>query len=716
MPTENLGQIAGLHIGTVAPTNTKMLWYDDNGGQKIVKYYDVGTTTWKAFDGVGVYVPIAGGTMTGPLVLNADPVVALGAATMAYVDAQVLAVAGTLSAVLTAGNTTGGTDISITASDFIAYNRGSGGKLDSAVTTGVRVWTLPDATGTLLMGTGTNNVSAIWSSGSLTDGVILDDGTTAGVGALDAAVVFNIDTATIVTAFKARTTVAAGVGVEGISNGATGGLHVGGDFTAEGSTNDTNIGVKGYGSSSGTFPGSIGGYFLGEGSTVTSIGAFGEYKNSGTLITGAGLFGMSNPVGPASGLNAGVAALTSEGDPGAIADIAAVGAALAVRYQGTGITTNRYGAHIEIVGSNSADNTALLLNAIAGANNYALITAGGFVGIGVAAPTKIFEVSDGDGVITLDTSAVTGAYNYDTVLTDTGVSLQTSVVKNLNVSLGGTVVSTHLSTGGLAVGVHTSVDSHLHVKFSGALADMDGGIRGTMSNSTPYVEATPAYANSLVLENEDITVNNTTAIVFRSKDTGSTTRDGAFMLAEYVARGATTVTAELVFGVDGKETLRTASGLVTIGGVSNESLLKVHGPLSLKQVGGTPSSASGYGGIHTRTDNNLYYVDDTDARYRLGNGGWEVKTTGDPTYLAYNKSFVLVIAAVCTVVLPAANLSDRVGVKAIAGTVTKVDIKTQTGEKIDGVIRSSTALPVVAQYDTFTFVSDGVDWFIESQP
>lgn len=44
--TRNLGQISAIYIGTTAPTNTKLIWYDDNVGEKIHKYYDVLTETW----------------------------------------------------------------------------------------------------------------------------------------------------------------------------------------------------------------------------------------------------------------------------------------------------------------------------------------------------------------------------------------------------------------------------------------------------------------------------------------------------------------------------------------------------------------------------------------------------------------------------------------------------------------------------------------------
>ena len=51
--TRNLGQIAAIYIGTTAPTNIKLIWYDNNEGEKIHKYYDVLTETWKSLADTG---------------------------------------------------------------------------------------------------------------------------------------------------------------------------------------------------------------------------------------------------------------------------------------------------------------------------------------------------------------------------------------------------------------------------------------------------------------------------------------------------------------------------------------------------------------------------------------------------------------------------------------------------------------------------------------
>lgn len=59
--------------------------------------------------------------------------------------------AGNLSSVLAAGNTTGGTNISMTSGDTIDFNVGSGGSLNSASTAAARTWNLPDASGTIAL-------------------------------------------------------------------------------------------------------------------------------------------------------------------------------------------------------------------------------------------------------------------------------------------------------------------------------------------------------------------------------------------------------------------------------------------------------------------------------------------------------------------------------------------------------------------------------------
>ena len=73
----------------VSPQNGSQ-WYDLVGGQLYV-YVDDGTSSqWVVAVNQsisGVYLPLAGGALTGPLTLAADPTVPLGAATKQYVDA-----------------------------------------------------------------------------------------------------------------------------------------------------------------------------------------------------------------------------------------------------------------------------------------------------------------------------------------------------------------------------------------------------------------------------------------------------------------------------------------------------------------------------------------------------------------------------------------------------------------------------------------------------
>lgn len=48
METIDLGLIQAIQVSTTEPSNTAILWYDDNAGVKLHKYYDTTTSTWKS--------------------------------------------------------------------------------------------------------------------------------------------------------------------------------------------------------------------------------------------------------------------------------------------------------------------------------------------------------------------------------------------------------------------------------------------------------------------------------------------------------------------------------------------------------------------------------------------------------------------------------------------------------------------------------------------
>jgi hypothetical protein len=51
--TKNLGLIQAIYAGINPPLNTKIIWYDDNVGVKLHKYYDVTISQWVPFGGNG---------------------------------------------------------------------------------------------------------------------------------------------------------------------------------------------------------------------------------------------------------------------------------------------------------------------------------------------------------------------------------------------------------------------------------------------------------------------------------------------------------------------------------------------------------------------------------------------------------------------------------------------------------------------------------------
>jgi hypothetical protein len=90
----NVNNIAGsqfIIVSATQPTSPIIgsLWWDTIGGQLYVYYSDGTSAQWvtainQGFG--GLYLPIVGGILTGPLLLAADPTLPLGAATKEYVD------------------------------------------------------------------------------------------------------------------------------------------------------------------------------------------------------------------------------------------------------------------------------------------------------------------------------------------------------------------------------------------------------------------------------------------------------------------------------------------------------------------------------------------------------------------------------------------------------------------------------------------------------
>lgn len=82
----------GVTISAAPPSSPSagQMWWDSVGGQLYVYYNDGTSSQWVVANNQGAalanYLPLLGGTLTGALILAADPTVALGAVTKQYVD------------------------------------------------------------------------------------------------------------------------------------------------------------------------------------------------------------------------------------------------------------------------------------------------------------------------------------------------------------------------------------------------------------------------------------------------------------------------------------------------------------------------------------------------------------------------------------------------------------------------------------------------------
>jgi hypothetical protein len=88
--TGSAGSGATVIAASTPPVNPTLgtLWWDTTGGQLYVWYNDGNSTQWviAVNYGFGTFLPLVGGTLTGPLVLVGDPTAALQPTTKQYVD------------------------------------------------------------------------------------------------------------------------------------------------------------------------------------------------------------------------------------------------------------------------------------------------------------------------------------------------------------------------------------------------------------------------------------------------------------------------------------------------------------------------------------------------------------------------------------------------------------------------------------------------------
>jgi hypothetical protein len=85
------GLTAQIYVGDTPPTGVpnNTLWWNSTDGCAYLYYFDGDSHQWVIISPVpdiSLYLPLAGGTMTGPLTLAADPTSSLQAATKNYVD------------------------------------------------------------------------------------------------------------------------------------------------------------------------------------------------------------------------------------------------------------------------------------------------------------------------------------------------------------------------------------------------------------------------------------------------------------------------------------------------------------------------------------------------------------------------------------------------------------------------------------------------------
>jgi hypothetical protein len=363
----------------------------------------------------------------------------------------------TLAQVLVAGNSTSGTNIILTSGDTINYSVGSGGTLNSASTTALRSWLLPDNSGTIALtsdipapaaitlnvipkGTGTTITDGSWQFATndiipTTTGSNIGDATHR-IGTIFMASVF--DYANNLTFYNgASTTMTLTTGGSlGIGITPTNPLHVYrtiNDFLYEVQVQNPNAGASA--ASAILIQSDTGKLEFGQlSSTHTTYSGYGQLSDT-FIRSGVGARNLNVITDPS---NTGKILFWSRLNP--TIDAATPSLAIDGQRVGFGLNTPTATAHIQGVDSTSSNYALKIQNS--STSNIALFRNDGIVNIGNATETNQRLVRIGQGTATIDIGSL------PTSTTVGAIYLSTSAIpSDSNYNFAGLGIQTFINAG-----------------------------------------------------------------------------------------------------------------------------------------------------------------------------------------------------------------------------------------------------------------------------
>ena len=274
---------------------------------------------------------------------------------------------------------------------------------------------------------------------------------------------------------------------------------------------------------------------------------------------------------------------------------------------------------------------------------------------------------------------------------------------------------------------YDKADKLVHYKDgTGTVLEIYGASGLGGSGTTNYVSkftSSSALGNSLIQDNgSNIAVNGTIVSAFKFAVYSTTPGENYNIYGNTTVNGAVGI-AGVNQGV-GASTNYGASATAQNSTTKNIGIYAAADGVSAENIGGQ------FKGISATNNYSVQLQDGTEGIGKVltsmtadgkaqwvtpssGSSTWNVTTQTGATYTAVSNGYVLVNAATQTVTLPAAANGIRVGVKMINATVTNIRVLTSSaGVTIDGIDRSVTGMPIFNQYDAYTFVSDGTNWWI----